>query len=157
MMHSSTAITPKILTIQLTVILVLLASFCFAGEFASIVKDGVNIRSGPSTDDEVLWEVFKDYPVEILQRQGDWAQIRDFEDDTGWVYSSLLADRKTMIVKVETANMRSGPTTDDKVIATVKKGVVFTPLEQKGSWIKVQYKDDLTGWMYNTLLFPDQL
>ena len=156
MKHNSTAITPKILTIQLTVILVLLAGLCFAGEFASIIKDGVNIRSGPSTDDEVLWEVFKDYPVEILQRKGDWAQVRDFENDQGWVYNSLLADKKTMIVKVETANMRSGPSTDGKVIATVKKGVVFTPLEQKGSWIKVQYKDDLTGWMYNTLLFPDQ-
>jgi uncharacterized protein YgiM (DUF1202 family) len=53
--------------------------------------------------------------------------------------------------------MRSGPTKDDKIIATVKKGVVFTPVEQKGNWIKVRYKKDLTGWMYYTLLFPSHL
>jgi len=156
-MHNSTALTAKILVIQFIVIFVFLADFCFAGEFASVTKDGVNIRSGPSTQNEVLWEVFKDFPVEILQRQGDWAEVRDFENDKGWIYSSLLANKVTMIVKVETANMRSGPSTDDKIIATVKKGVVFTPLEQQGNWIKVQYKNDIVGWMYNTLLFPDQL
>lgn len=156
-MHNSTAITPKILTIHLTVILVFLASFCFAGEFVSIIKDGVNVRSGPSTEDEVLWEFFKDYPVEILQRRGDWAQVRDVDDDKGWVYSSLLDNKKTVIVKVETANMRSGPSTSDKIIGTAAKGVVFTPLEQRGSWIKLRYNDDITCWIYNTLLFPDQL
>ena len=156
-MHNSTAINFKLLAVQLTVILLFLAGSCFAGEFASVMKDGVNIRSGPSTDDEVLWEVFMDYPVEILQRQGDWAQVRDFEGDKGWIYNSLLANKKTMIVKVETANMRSGPSTDDKIIATVQKGVVFTPLEQQGNWIKVRYNNEITGWMYNTLLFPDQL
>jgi SH3-like domain-containing protein len=156
-MHTSTFMTPKIVAVHLTVVLVFLAELCFAGEFASVIKDGVNIRSGPSTKNEVLWEVFKDFPVEIIQHQGDWVQVRDFEDDKGWVYSSLLANTKTMIVKVETANMRSGPSTEDKIIATVKKGVVFTPLEQQGNWIKVRYKNDITGWMYNTLLFPDQM
>jgi SH3-like domain-containing protein len=156
-MRNSTALTAKILVTQLIVVLVFLADFCFAGEFACVMKDGVNIRSGPSTQNEVLWEVFKDFPVEILQRQGDWVEVRDFENDKGWIYSSLLANKVTMIVKVETANMRSGPSTDDKIIATVKKGVVFTPLEQQGNWIKVQYKKDIIGWMYNTLLFPDQL
>jgi SH3-like domain-containing protein len=143
-MRNSTSMTPKIMTVYLVAVLVFLSELCFAAEFASIIKDGVNIRSGPSTKHEVLWEVFREFPVEILQRQG-------------WVYSSLLANTKTMIVKVETANMRSGPSTDDKIIATVKKGVVFTPLEQQGSWIKVRYKNDITGWIYNTLLFPDQL
>jgi SH3-like domain-containing protein len=156
-MRNSTSMTPKIMTVYLVAVLVFLSELCFAAEFASIIKDGVNIRSGPSTKHEVLWEVFREFPVEILQRQGDWVQVKDFEDDTGWVYSSLLANTKTMIVKVETANMRSGPSTDDKIIATVKKGVVFTPLEQQGSWIKVRYKNDITGWIYNTLLFPDQL
>ena len=137
------------------IFLLLFAQNSFAAEYASIKNDGVNIRSGPSTKNEVLWEVFKDYPVEIIKREGDWVQIRDFENDKGWVYESLLSNEKTMIVKVETANMRSGPGKENKIIATVKKGVVFTPVEQKGNWIKVKYKNDVTGWMYNTLVFPD--
>jgi SH3-like domain-containing protein len=142
-----------------TAVLVFLVStgFGVAAEFGSIKKDGVNIRSGPSTKNDVLWEVFKGYPVEILKREGDWALVRDFENDKGWIYSNLLSDNRTMIVTVETANMRSGPDKDDKIVATVKKGVVFTPLEQRGNWIKLQYKKDITGWMYNTLLFPANL
>jgi len=156
-MLNATTIVKKILGIQLLIIVLLIAEIAVAGDFASVMKDGVNIRSGPSTKNDVLWEVFKDYPVEILQRKGDWVEVRDFENDKGWIYASLLSKEKTMIVKVENANMRSGPTKDDKIIATVKKGVVFTPVEQKGNWIKVQYKKDITGWMYNTLLFPSNL
>jgi len=156
-MLNATTIVKKILGIQLLIIVFFIAEIAVAGDFVSVQKDGVNIRSGPSTEDDVLWEVFKDYPVEILQRKGDWVQVRDFENDKGWIYASLLSKKTTIIVKVETANMRSGPTKDDKIIATVKKGVVFTPVEQKGNWIKVRYKKDLTGWMYNTLLFPSHL
>jgi SH3-like domain-containing protein len=156
-MNNATIIIKKILAIQLLIIVFFIAEVAAAGDFVSVLKDGVNIRSGPSTEDDVLWEVFKDYPVEILQRKGDWVQVRDFENDKGWIYASLLSKETTMIVKVETANMRSGPTKDDKIIATVKKGVVFTPIEQKGNWIKVRYKKDLIGWMYKTLLFPTHL
>jgi SH3-like domain-containing protein len=152
------AITFKtVVALQIIFALFFMLEAAQAAEYASIKKDGINIRSGPSTENEVLWEVFQGYPVEILKREGDWVYIRDFEDDKGWIYGPLLSDEKTMIVTVDTANMRSGPSTDDKIIATVKKGVVFKPIEQKGKWIKVRYKNEITGWMYDTLLFPDHL
>jgi len=138
----------------LVVIVLSLPALSFAGEYVSVKKDGVNIRSGPSTDDEILYEVFKDFPLEVLQRKGDWVQTRDYENDKGWIYASLLSDKTTVIVKVDTANMRSGPGTENKIIATVKKGVVFKPIGKEGDWIKLQYKNDITGWMHNTLLWP---
>ena len=153
-MMNATTITKKILGIQLLILILFIAEIAVAGDFASVLKDGVNIRSGPSTKNDVLWEVFKDYPVEVLQRQGDWVQVRDFEGDKGWIYASLISKEITMIVKVETANMRSGPTKEDKIIATVKKGVVFEPVETQGNWMKLSYKNDITGWIHNSLLWP---
>lgn len=50
--------------------------------------------------------------------------------------------------------MRAGSSTDDPIIATVKKGVVFEPLEMKGDWMKLRYKNEITGWMHNSLLWP---
>ena len=38
-------------------------------EYASVSKDGINIRSGPDTNAEVYWEVFKDFPLKILQKK----------------------------------------------------------------------------------------
>jgi SH3-like domain-containing protein len=50
--------------------------------------------------------------------------------------------------------MRAGSSTDDPVVATVKKGVVFDALEMKDDWLKLRYKNELTGWMHNSLLWP---
>lgn len=125
-----------------------------AAEYVSVKKDGVNIRSGPSTKSKVIWQVFKSFPLQVLNREGKWADVIDFEGDKGWIYESLVSDKKTVIVKVETANMRSGPSKNDTIIATVKKGVVFEPLELAGEWIKLRYKNEFTGWMHSSLVWP---
>jgi SH3-like domain-containing protein len=126
----------------------------FAAEYVSVKKDGVNIRSGPSTKSNVIWQVFESFPLKVLKREGKWASVVDFEGDKGWIYESLITSKKTVIVNVETANMRSGSSTNDSIIATVKKGVVFEVLEMNGAWMKVRHKDEITGWMHNSLLWP---
>ena len=126
----------------------------FAAEYISVKKDGVNIRSGPATNTEILWEVFKDFPLEVLKRKGKWIQIRDFEGDKGWIYNQLISNAKTVIVKVKTANMRVGAGKNYEIMATVKYGVVFKPVDKDGHWIKVSHDDGTNGWMYDTLLWP---
>lgn len=125
-----------------------------AAEYVSVKKDGVNIRSGPSTKNNVIWQVFEGFPLKVLKREGKWASVVDFEGDKGWIYASLITSKKTVIVNVETANMRSGSSTNDTIIATVKKGVVFEVLDMNDGWIKVRHKDEITGWMHNSLLWP---
>ena len=125
-----------------------------AGDYASVRKDGVNIRSGPSTQNNVIWQVFENFPLEILKREGKWAFVVDFEGDKGWIYETLVSSKKTVIVNVDTGNMRAGASTEDPIIATVKKGVVFEPLEKQGDWLKVRYKNEITGWMHDSLLWP---
>lgn len=134
--------------------IVAFSAAAFAAEYVSVKKDGVNIRSGPSTNDTIVWQVFESFPLQILEKQGKWLHVIDFEGDKGWIYEPLVSNQKTVIVTVDTANMRAGSSTDDPVIATVKKGVVFQVLEMNGSWMKLRYKDELTGWMHNSLLWP---
>jgi SH3-like domain-containing protein len=136
----------------------LLASFAItalAGEYVTVKKDGVNIRSGPSTKKEILWEVFKDFPLQIINKKNDWLQTKDFEGDKGWIFKNLVSSRKRVIVKVNTANMRIGPGKDYELAATVKYGVVFTPLEKENDWIKVKHDDGTTGWIFKKLLWPE--
>ncbi len=131
-----------------------LSAAVLAAEYVSVNKDGVNIRSGPDTSNNVVWQVFESFPLEVIKREGKWAQVVDFEGDKGWIYATLISSKKTVIVNVDTGNMRSGSSTEDAVIATVKKGVVFEALEMKGDWVKVRYKNEITGWMHNSLLWP---
>ena len=142
-----------------TVLAALAFSVCIAAptsaaEFVSVKKDGVNIRSGPSTNQEILWEVFKDYPLKVVKRQAKWAMVSDFEGDQGWIYSPLLSQQKTVIVQVKTANMRVGPGKNYEIKATVKYGVVFKPLSQEGDWVNVVHEDGTNGWIYRNLLWP---
>ena len=124
-------------------------------EYESVKNDGVNIRAGASDKDEILWEVFKDFPLQVLQRQGTWTQIKDFEGDTGWISSTLLAKKQTVIVKVQIANLRSGPGQNYDPVATVKSGVVFDLIKREGDWLQLRHADGTEGWIFSTLVWPN--
>ncbi|MDH5298211.1 MAG: SH3 domain-containing protein [Desulfobulbaceae bacterium] len=125
-----------------------------AAEYVVVNKDGVNIRSAPGTNSEVLWEVFKNFPLQVLERKGQWVQVVDFEGDKGWIFAPLLTREKMVIVKTDSVNLRVGAGTNYEVVATVKYGVVFKPLEAEGDWLKVQHEDGTTGWLNKPLVWP---
>ena len=131
-----------------------LCSSAFGAEYMTVVKDGVNVRSGPSTKNEVYWEVFKDFPVKVVKKKGDWYQTKDFEGDIGWIYGPLLTKKKKVIVKVKKANMRVGPGKNYEIIATALYGVVFTPGRSDGNWLQVTHSDGTKGWLHKSLLWP---
>ena len=140
--------------VTLLALLLLVVPTLAAAEYVSVQREKVNIRSGPGTDHEILWEVFRGFPLQVTERRGEWARIVDFEGDRGWIYTPLISKTKSMIVKVNTANMRVGPGTNYEVMATVRYGVVFEPVERRRDWIKVQHADGTTGWISDQLLWP---
>lgn len=111
-----------------------------------------NIRSGPGIKHEILWKAEKFYPVLILNKKGTWYQFKDFENDTGWIHNSLLARIKAAVVIKEKCNIRSGPSTKNKVVFTAGKGVPFRVILRKGNWIKVEHVSGDQGWIYKTLV-----
>jgi SH3-like domain-containing protein len=123
-------------------------------EYASVSKDGVNIRSGPDTNAEIYWEVFKDFPLKVLQRKNQWAQVEDFEGDTGWIYSPLLSDKKTVIIKTKKANIRVGPGENYEIVASALYGVVFNPGKTDGDWVQINHADGTKGWIHKSLIWP---
>jgi len=124
-------------------------------KYASVLKDGANIRSGPEAKKEILWTVYKGFPLQIISLQGKWAQVTDFDGDKGWITTDLLAKEKTVIVKATSANLRAGAGKDYETVAEVKHGVVFKPLATEGEWVKVKHADGTTGWMLGKLLWPN--
>lgn len=135
-------------------ITVSLPTLCLAAEYVSVDHDGVRIRSGPSTDDEIYWEVFEDYPLKVVDRKGKWLQVKDFEDDTGWIYAPLANEKDTAIIEVDKANIRVGPGTNYERTATALYGVVFTIDEKDGDWVKISHSDGTEGWIHEDLIWP---
>jgi len=124
-----------------------------AGEYMSVVKDGVNLRSGPDTKSEVLYELPAGYPLEVLGKEGQWLKVSDYEGDKGYVQSSLVNKTPRVIVKVKECKIRSGPSTTDAVVGNGAKDVTFEKVEQKGDWVKISHPE-LTGWVHKDLVWP---
>ena len=124
-----------------------------AGEYVSVIKDGVNLRSGPNTNAEILFQLPAGYPLEILSKEGQWLKVSDYEGDKGYITESLVDKSTHVIVKVKECKVRSGPSVKDQVVGNGVKDVIFTKTEQKGDWIKVTHPD-LTGWVHKDLVWP---
>ena len=58
----------------------------------SIKGNVANIRSGPGTNYEVIWQAEKKYPIEVIQTQGEWSWFKDYENDKGWVRKGLTSE-----------------------------------------------------------------
>ena len=134
--------------------LFLLPCLSFA-QTVSVKKDNVNVRSGPGTEFPVAMELFQGYPLKVLDKKGDWLKIIDFENDKGWIFSTLVVPGKTVIVNgKKSINMRSKPNTSASIVASVDRGVVLTKVSSQGKWVKVKHSQGTVGWIYSPLLWP---
>ncbi len=145
------------LSLALCLILVIIVCPAFA-KMRSIDGDKVQLRSGPGTKYSAKWEYGDGFPLRVLTRKGNWVKVKDFENDTGWVFKKYLSSKPHMIVKVNKGkkrkiNIRSGPGTHNKVVGKAYYGVVFETLEQKKGWARVRHESGLTGWVKRSLLW----
>ncbi len=124
----------------------------------SISANKINIRSGPGKQYRVKWEYGKGFPLQVIDSQDGWYKVKDFENDTGWVFKQLVNGQGHMIVKVNkskksTINIRSGPGTKYDIVGKAYYGVVFKTLEQRSGWAKVKHHSGVVGWIKRTLLW----
>ena len=122
-------------------------------ERLTIIAEVANIRSGPDTNSDVLWQVEKYYPILVIKKSDSWYYFKDFEGDMGWVHQSLVGDVPAVITKKDLCNVRSGPSTKDEILFSVEKGIPFKVLEHKDRWMHVEHADGDRGWIYDALVW----
>jgi SH3-like domain-containing protein len=141
------------------IILLLFSANVVRAEMISIAGAKVNMRSGPGTKYDILWELGRGFPLKVVEKKGPWLKVTDFENDVGWVYRKLTSRSAHLIVKVhkdkkKKVNIRNGPGTKYKVIGQAYYGVVFKTLKRgSGGWVKVRHENGLTGWVQRSLLW----
>jgi uncharacterized protein YgiM (DUF1202 family) len=124
-----------------------------AREMVSVNRAEINMRGGAGTQHEALWALNRGYPLEVTGRKGGWLKVRDFENDSGWVYRPLVGKKPHHVVKARVANIRSGPTTSSRIIGKVQEGDVLRTVERRDRWVKVQQEGGLKGWVARRLLW----
>ncbi len=122
-------------------------------ERLTIIAAVANIRSGPESKSDILWKVEKYYPIFVIKKSDSWYYFRDFEDDRGWVHKSLVGNVPAVITKKDLCNIRSGPSTKDKILFSVEKGIPFKVQEKKGRWLHIEHADGDSGWIFEALVW----
>lgn len=141
----------ELLAICLSIAFISLANNC-CSEVLSVQGEKVSMRTDPDQKAKTIWEYGNGFPVEMLKRQGEWVMVKDFENDSGWIHKSKLLKGKAVIVKANpngerAINIRSGPGTENPIVANAYYGVVFVAQEKKDSWIQVSHESGISGWV----------
>ena len=134
-------------------VLMIMPGLVLAQQRFTVTASIANMRSGPGTKYDVLWQVEQYHPVNIVKKKGDWYKIKDFENDVAWIHKSLLGKVQGVITIKEKCNIRSSATTKSNIVFTVEKGVPFKVLAKEGSWLKIEHADGDVGWIFKTLVW----
>lgn len=126
----------------------------WAQELVSVRNPNVNMRASPGTDSEVLFKLAKGYPLQVLERRGNWLRVQDFEGDQGWIARSVTANTPHHIVKGTRVNLRGGPGTQHPIVGSASYGDVLRTTRRQGDWVQVQNPNGRgTAWVASSLLW----
>lgn len=135
------------------ILLIVITAGTAMAERLTIIASVANIRSGPNANSDILWKVEKYFPIFVIKKSESWYYFRDFEDDRGWVHQSLVQDLPAVITKKDLCNIRSGPSTKEKILFSVEKGIPFKVLEHKDRWLHIEHADGDRGWIFDGLVW----
>lgn len=124
--------------------LIIAAPALVSAEMVSLSVQKGNVRA--AVGGEVVWEAYKYTPFKVLDRKGSWVHIEDFEQDTGWIHSSILGSTPSVIVKTTKANLRSAP--NGEIVWVLEKGYPLKVIKKEGSWYQVTDDADAEGWVH---------
>ena len=149
----------RVLVNYITVIL-LFTNFAYATElesyFVSIKAKEVNLRTGPNIRYPIKLHIIgKNEPLKVINKFQHWRQVEDSENDTGWVHVSNLSSKKFVKSKCEShMSIYIQPDEKSKTIAKAESNVVFSLIECKNDWCKIE-KNSTKGWALKRNLWGD--
>jgi SH3-like domain-containing protein len=119
--------------------------------YVSLKSDHVNVRAGPTKDNDVAWVYTRSgLPVEITAEYENWRRVRDSEGAEGWVYHSLLSGRRTAVVtmksKDDLAPLYESADPTSVVTARLQVGVVAQVKKCTSGWCHVA-GNGFDGWI----------
>ena len=121
-------------------------------EMVSVSVEKENLRSGPGTNNPVQWIVIKGYPLEVVSKQGNWIQVRDFEKDQSWIHAQSVNNKPHVISTGDTVNLRATASATGKILGKVDYGTVMEKLDQQNGWVKVKTSGK-TGWISSSYVW----
>lgn len=121
-----------------------------------IKSEKANLRKGPGTKHEKLWQVFRYMPFKLLKTRNDWKQVQDLDGDAYWVHAPLTTQKfKCAVIKNNKTNLREGPGTKFPKVswAPVDKFFSMKVLKIDNNWVHIEDAAGDKAWIYRPLVW----
>jgi SH3-like domain-containing protein len=106
------------------------------------------LYDAPSQRGVKRFVIKRDTPVELVVSLEGWAKVRDAEGTMAWIERKFLAERRSVIVTAERAQVRQKAEESAPLEFEAEKGVVLEYLEPApGGWVKVHHRDGQSGFV----------
>ena len=122
-------------------------------EFLTLKNIKVNLRHGPSFEYPIKLVYKKKYlPVIIIDKSETWRQIKDFENNSGWIHISQLSRKKSAINIKNNSIIYKKPTIYSKPIVKLEVGRLVLINKCKTKWCKIA-TGGYSGWIFKSSLW----
>ena len=128
-----------------------LAAPAFALDFRS-VNDNALLYDAPSSKGVKHFIIARGTPVEVVLTQGNWIKVRDNGGNMAWIEARLLSSARTLLVRVDKADIRAEANDKSAIVFSAEKNVVLDMVEAGRSdanpgWVKVKHRDGQSGFV----------
>ena len=121
--------------------------------FLSLKNNEVNLRQRPSFEYPIKLIYKKKYlPVIILDKSETWREIKDFNNNSGWIHISQLSKRKSALNFENNSILYKKPTIYSKPIAKLEIGRLVLIKKCNLKWCKIT-SGNFDGWIKKNYLW----
>ncbi len=115
------------------------------------VSEAAPLYDAPSAKSKALFVVLAGTPVELVVSLEGWSKVRDSKGDLAWIEKGHLTERRTVIVRVERAQVRAAADDKAALVFEAERDVVLELSEAApGGWVKVKHRDGSGGFLKAT-------
>jgi SH3-like domain-containing protein len=116
--------------------------------FVTTKSDHVNARKGPGATYPINWILLrKSEPLKVIAEFEDWRKIEDMKGYIGWIHSSVLSGKRSVIITCnDSCKLYNSNSDSSRIIAEVENGLRCSFDKTKLSYLKVKCNGH-KGWI----------
>lgn len=119
------------------------------------------LYDAPSAKAKPMFVYGRDVPMEVLVSVEGWTKVRDSAGTIGWLAAKSLSDKRMLLVRAPSAEVRANPDESAAVVFRAEQNVLLELAESAASasttaspgWVKVRHRDGQTGYVRITQVF----
>jgi len=128
-----------------------------------VTASSLNVRDSGSLNGKVVASIKQGEKVKILSESNQWLEIQMSNGKKGWIAGWFVQvdtapqpqqqtpsdnhDQDKVTILHNGTNLRSGPSTNSKVVARVNEGNRYQILATKGDWYEIQLSNNKTAYV----------